>query len=88
MAVKKKAPITFTCIPILGKAGGGVQWDAAANKALCRFDGNGHFTTDDPKVIAKLRKLKYKEPPELQPPTEQEEDQPEPGPTGPEETSE
>jgi len=50
----------FTCIPQLGKQGGGVVWDHDENKALARFDQNGEFSTDDDAVVAKLKKLGYK----------------------------
>lgn len=49
----------FTCIPILGKEGGGVQWDADKNKVLARFDKNGECETDDRYVIKKLKELGY-----------------------------
>ena len=50
----------FTCIPNLGKAGGGVQWDTEENKALAHFDKNGEFETDNKQTIMKLKKLGYK----------------------------
>lgn len=49
----------FTCIPKLGKQGGGVVWDAEAGKVLARFDKNGEFETQDDDVIAKLTTLGY-----------------------------
>ncbi len=50
----------FTCIPQLGKSGGGIQWDKETNKVLARFDAKGEFETDDETVALKLIDLGYK----------------------------
>ncbi len=50
----------FSCIPQLGKHGGGVQWDKEKKCVLASFDKNGEFETDDEYVIEKLRSLGYK----------------------------
>ncbi len=51
---------TFTCIPQLGKSGGGKVWDPETNRVLAAFDADGLFTTSDKAVIAKLKKAGYK----------------------------
>lgn len=50
----------FSCIPKLGKEGGGVVWDKDANAVLARFDENGEFATDDEAVIGKLKDMGFK----------------------------
>lgn len=52
--------VTFICIPILGKEGGGVVWDREAGKALARFNSNGLFTTNNPETIEKLMASGFK----------------------------
>ena len=49
----------FTCIPNLGKEGGGSVWDTEKGRVLARFDQNGEFETDDEVVIEKLNALGY-----------------------------
>ncbi len=51
----------FTCIPNLGKSGGGLVWDKETNKVLATFDSNGEFATDDDAVALKLIDLGFKE---------------------------
>jgi hypothetical protein len=49
----------FTCIPKLGKSGGGKVWDNETNKVFAVFDSNGELETDDATVIQKLKALGY-----------------------------
>lgn len=37
--------------------GTGTIWDTRRNKALCRFEKTGKFTTDDPDIVKELVKL-------------------------------
>lgn len=57
----------FTCIPQLGKRGGGVVWDKESGTVLCQFDKNGICKTDDPAMIDKLRAIGFQELPEPAP---------------------
>ena len=67
--------VKFTCIPQMGKEGGGAVWDSTAggkilNKAtgemgvrgatIARFDKNGEFETSDAKVIKRLKEMDFK----------------------------
>jgi len=51
----------FTCIPDLGKQGGGKVWDAEQNAVIAVFDQNGEFETEDAGVIAKLKARGFRE---------------------------